>query len=259
MQFLQTMIFDQSKTCLLTAVLMLLCMANSLCGFNLLFAKSSENQQEIQFAKLREAMVHDQIEVRGVKDKAVLAALRKVRRHLFVPESHRHLAYTDQPLPIGEGQTISQPYIVAFMTEALDLKKTDKVLEIGTGSGYQAAVLAELCNSVCTIELIEPLGKRAETVLKSQGYANVHVKVGDGYQGWLAHAPYDAVIVTCSPSHVPQPLKDQLAEGGRMIIPVGQFPDQELILLKKKGGELTQQAILPVLFVPMMDTEGKKY
>ncbi len=242
----------------MAAALILNCMSFIL-SINLLFAQPDENQQEIQYAKLREAMVRDQIEARGVEDRAVLAALKKVKRHLFVPEPQRQMAYSDQPLPIGEGQTISQPYIVAFMTEALSLKKTDKVLEIGTGSGYQAAVLAELCDTVYSIEIIDPLGKRAETVLKIQGYTNVHVKTGDGYKGWLEHAPYDAVIVTCSPSHVPRPLQDQLAEGGRMIIPVGEYPDQELILLKKKGGELTRQAILPVLFVPMMDEEGKKY
>jgi protein-L-isoaspartate(D-aspartate) O-methyltransferase len=226
---------------------------------NLLFAQPNENQQEKEYAKLREEMVHDQIEQRGVKDKAVLDALRKVKRHLFVPEAYRHLSYTDQPLPIGEDQTISQPYIVAFMTEALNLKRTDKVLEVGTGSGYQAAVLAELSDSVYTIEIIEPLGKRAEAVLKSQGYVNVHVKTGDGYKGWVENAPYNAIIVTCSPTHVPKPLKDQLAEGGRMIIPVGEFPSQELILLKMKNGELSQQAVLPVAFVPMINKKGKNY
>jgi protein-L-isoaspartate(D-aspartate) O-methyltransferase len=227
--------------------------------FNLLFAENLENQQEKNYAQLRAAMVRDQIESRGVQNKAVLDALIKVKRHLFVPESQRPLSYTDQPLPIGEGQTISQPFIVAFMTEALGVKKADKVLEIGTGSGYQAAILAELCDSVYTIEIIESLGKRAEAVLKSMGYANIHVKIGDGYKGWQESAPFDAIIVTCSPSHIPKPLQDQLAGGGRMIIPVGGFPAQELILLKKKNGELIQQAILPVAFVPMMDEEGKKY
>jgi protein-L-isoaspartate(D-aspartate) O-methyltransferase len=238
--------------------MVLICIA-SLFLFNLLFAAPSEEPKKDPYAQLREAMVRDQIENRGVKDKALLDALRKVKRHLFVPESHRYLSYTDQPLPIGEGQTISQPYIVAFMTEALGLNKTEKVLEVGTGSGYQAAILAELCNSVYTIEIIESLGKRAEAVLKSLGYANIHVKIGDGYKGWQEPAPFDAIIVTCSPSHIPKPLQDQLAEGGRMIIPVGEFPSQELILLKKKNGKLIQQAILPVAFVPMMDAEGKKY
>jgi protein-L-isoaspartate(D-aspartate) O-methyltransferase len=252
------MISNQSKTYLSAAVLILLCLA-SLCCCGLLFADQLEKQQEEKYTQQKEAMVRDQIEARGITSKTVLGALRKVRRHLFVPEIYRQLAYTDQPLPIGEGQTISQPYIVAFMTETLDLKKTDKILEIGTGSGYQAAVLAELCNLVYTIEIIEPLGKRAASVLKNQGYTNVHVKIGDGYKGWTEYAPYDAIIVTCSPSHIPQPLKDQLAEGGRMIIPVGEFPSQELILLKKKAAELTQQAILPVLFVPMIDADGKNY
>jgi protein-L-isoaspartate(D-aspartate) O-methyltransferase len=249
--------FERVKT-LTAAILILQCMV-LMNSANLLFAQPNENQQEKEYAKLREEMVHDQIEQRGVKDKAVLDALRKVKRHLFVPEAYRHLSYTDQPLPIGEDQTISQPYIVAFMTEALNLKRTDKVLEVGTGSGYQAAVLAELSDSVYTIEIIEPLGKRAEAVLKSQGYVNVHVKTGDGYKGWVENAPYNAIIVTCSPTHVPKPLKDQLAEGGRMIIPVGEFPSQELILLKMKNGELSQQAVLPVAFVPMINKKGKNY
>jgi protein-L-isoaspartate(D-aspartate) O-methyltransferase len=249
---------EASKSYLSAAVLVVIFFA-AICISCLLFADPIEDKNEMIYNQQREAMVRDQIESRGVKSQMVLDAVRKVKRHLFVPEPHRHLSYTDQPLPIGEGQTISQPYIVAFMTEALDPKKTDKVLEIGAGSGYQAAILAELCDVVYTVEIIEPLGKKAQAVLKSLGYANVQVKIGDGYQGWLEHAPYDAIIVTCSPSHIPQPLKDQLAEGGRMIIPVGEFPDQELILLRKKDGILTQQVVLPVLFVPMINKEGKGY
>jgi protein-L-isoaspartate(D-aspartate) O-methyltransferase len=252
-----TLIISQSITGMILLYLALLCFTD--CSIAVGDPQSKEDQQEIKYAQLRETMVHEQIEARGIQNKAVLEALRKVKRHAFVPSFHQDLAYTDQPLPIGEGQTISQPYIVAFMTESLELKKTDKALEIGTGSGYQAAVLAELCSSVYTVEIIESLGKRAAADLKSQGYANVHVKIGDGYKGWSENAPYDAIIVTCSPSHVPKPLQDQLAEDGRMIIPVGDFPAQELVLLKKKAGELTRQAILPVLFVPMMDPEGRKY
>ena len=161
-------------------------------------------------------------------------------------------------LPIGYGQTISQPFIVAFMTEQLQLKRDDRVLEIGTGSGYQAAILAELVAEVYTIEIIEPLAKNAEATLQRLGYKNVHVKAGDGYKGWPEHAPFDAVIVTCAPDHVPQPLVDQLKEGGRMIIPVGGFGDQELYLLEKKNGQLEKRAVLPVRFVPMTGEAAKQ-
>lgn len=207
----------------------------------------------------REQMVRKQIKRRGITDERVLAAFRKVKRHLFVPEKHRDLAYSDQPLPIGHDQTISQPYIVAFMTEALDLEESDKVLEVGTGSGYQAAILAEICREVYTIEIIQPLGASARQLLEELNYTNVHVKIGDGYKGWAAHAPYDAIIVTCSPTHVPEPLKDQLAEGGRMIIPVGKKYAQELVQLRKKEGELVEESVLPVRFVPMVDDGGSRY
>lgn len=203
----------------------------------------------------RERMVERQIERRGVTDTRVLDAMRKVPRHLFVPESDRHLAYGDFPVPIGKGQTISQPYIVAFMTEALRLKPEDRVLEIGTGSGYQAAILAEVAAEVYTVEIIPELGKRAEELLKQLGYGNVHVRIGDGYQGWADNAPYDAVIVTCAPDAVPAALVDQLAEGGRMIIPVGRSGDvQELVLGVKKGGVFEKRDILAVRFVPMVKT-----
>ena len=164
----------------------------------------------------------------------------------------------DYPLPIGHGQTISQPYIVAFMTEQLEPKPTDRVLEIGTGSGYQAAVLAELVAQVYTIEIIEELAQRAAADLKRLGYTNVHVRAGDGYQGWAEAAPFDAIIVTCAPEHVPQPLIDQLKEGGRMIIPVGRVWNQELVLLRKRGGKLEQHAVLPVSFVPMTGEAARK-
>jgi protein-L-isoaspartate(D-aspartate) O-methyltransferase len=175
----------------------------------------------------------------------------RVPRHEFVPADYRALAYDDHPLPIGHGQTISQPFIVAFMTEKLEPKSSDKVLEIGTGSGYQAAVLAELVSKVYTLEIVEPLAHRAEADLKRLGYTNVMVRAGDGYQGWPDAAPFDAVIVTCAPNHVPQPLVDQLKEGGRMIIPVDSAGDQELYVLRKKGGKVEKQAVLPVRFVPM--------
>jgi protein-L-isoaspartate(D-aspartate) O-methyltransferase len=199
----------------------------------------------------RQRMVQEQLMPRGVHDERVLAAISKVPREEFVPQDSRAASYTDQPLPIGYGQTISQPYIVAFMTEQLHPSSSDRVLEIGTGSGYQAAVLAELVAEVYTIEIIEPLAKTAEATLQRLGYKNVRVKVGDGYKGWPEHGPFDAITVTCAPDHVPQPLIDQLKEGGRMIIPVGSFGDQELYLLEKKNGELQRRGVLPVRFVPM--------
>ena len=186
------------------------------------------------YPEQRKKMVEEQIMSRGILDQKVLNALLKVERHLFVPNTIRTFAYSDQALPIGEGQTISQPYIVAYMTYALKLKKSDKILEIGTGSGYQAAILGELCNKVYTIEINETLGNRSKKLLKKIGYKNIEVKVGDGYKGWKEHAPFDAIIVTCAPTHIPEPLKEQLAEGGKMIIPVGGRGFQRLILLRKK-------------------------
>ncbi|HMA86647.1 MAG TPA: protein-L-isoaspartate(D-aspartate) O-methyltransferase [Desulfosalsimonadaceae bacterium] len=207
----------------------------------------------------REQMVRKQLRQRGISDEQLLKAFREVKRHLFVPDNYQDLAYSDQPLPIGYDQTISQPYIVAFMTEALDLKETDRVLEVGTGSGYQAAILAEICRAVYTIEIIPSLGETARQLLNDLDYTNVHVKIGDGYEGWAAHAPYDAIIVTCSPTHVPKPLKEQLTDGGRMIIPVGKKYAQELVRLRKKEGELVEESVLPVRFVPMVDDDGKRY
>jgi protein-L-isoaspartate(D-aspartate) O-methyltransferase len=203
------------------------------------------------FAAERQLMVQQQLMGRGVHEERVLAAMAKVPREEFVPPDSRDASYEDGPLQIGYRQTISQPYIVAFMTEQLRPKLSDRVLEIGTGSGYQAAVLAELVADVYTIEIVEPLAKSAEATLQRLGYKNVHVKAGDGYKGWPEHAPFDAITVTCAPDHVPQPLIDQLKEGGRMIIPVGSFGDQELYLLEKKNGELQRRAVLPVRFVPM--------
>lgn len=207
----------------------------------------------------REQMVVHQIKRRGIKDPKIINAFLKVERHRFVPKRYLANAYEDRPLPIGEGQTISQPYIVAFMTDVLNLSRSDKVLEIGTGSGYQAAILGELSDNVFTIEINEPLGKRADKLLKELGYTNVKVKIGDGYKGWQEHAPYDAIIVTCAPSHVPAPLKEQLKEGGRMIIPVGGRFNQSLVLLRKIDNALEEENVLPVLFVPMVDPTGKKY
>lgn len=197
-------------------------------------------------------MVESQIILRGIKDKKVIEAMLKVERHLFVPQDLRDFAYEDRPLPIGEGQTISQPYIVALMTEVLNLKPTDKVLEIGTGSGYQAAILAEIAKEVYTIEIIESLGKRAEKLLKELGYKNIKVKIGDGYLGWEEFSPFDCIIVTCAPDHIPQPLIDQLVEGGRMVIPVGERFYQELVLIEKREGKIEKKGIIPVLFVPMI-------
>jgi protein-L-isoaspartate(D-aspartate) O-methyltransferase len=179
-----------------------------------------------------------------------------VPRHEFVPESLRKFAYWDEPLPIGYGQTISQPFIVAFMTEQLNPKPTDRVLEIGTGSGYQAAILSRLVAEVYTIEIIEPLAKRAEADLRRLGFLNVKVLAGDGYKGWPEYAPFDSVIVTCAPDHIPQALIDQLQDDGRMIIPVGALGDQKLYLLRKHGAKIEQQAVLPVFFVPMTRKPG---
>lgn len=218
-----------------------------------------EDKDLAGFAKKHERMVRDQIEARGIKDRKVLKALRKVERHKFVPKQYQDEAYNDYPLPIGEGQTISQPYIVGLMTAALDLKGTETVLEIGTGSGYQAAILGEICKHVYTIEIVEVLGKRSQRLLSELGYKNIMVKVGDGYKGWEEKSPFDAIIVTCAPSHIPKPLEDQLAEGGRMIIPVGESFSQRLVLLIKKQGKITQKAIIPVRFVPMMKKGGEKY
>ncbi len=212
----------------------------------------AKNSQDPDYYQLRQKMVNEQIMARGVRTESVIKAMQKVERHLFVPEQYRNFAYSDRPLPIGEGQTISQPYIVALMTELLDLKKSDKVLEIGTGSGYQAAILDEICDSVYTIEIIPSLGKQAQALLRELGYHNIHCKIGDGYLGWPEHAPYDGIIVTCAPSKIPQPLKEQLAEGGRMVIPVGATYTQELVLVTKTKGKLIQKSVIPVRFVPML-------
>ena len=203
-----------------------------------------------QFAQQRERMVAEQLAGRDIRDPRVLDAMRKVPRHQFVPASMRDRAYQDSPLPIGRDQTISQPYIVAYMTQALELRPTHKVLEIGTGSGYQAAVLGELAAHVYTIEIVGELATRATKALADAGYQNVQVRHGDGYAGWPEHAPFDAIMVTAAPDHVPEPLIRQLAAGGRMIIPVGtQF--QELRLIQKTEKGLVERSTIPVRFVPL--------
>ncbi len=214
---------------------------------------------EDAFALARQRMVAEQLTGpgRGITNPLVRAAMRKVPRHEFVPEALRPQAYRDGPLPIGHDQTISQPFVVAFMTEQLDPKPTDRILEIGTGSGYQAAVLSELVAKVCTIEIIDDLAKRAAADLKRLGYTNVYVRTGDGYKGWPEAAPFDAIIVTCAPEKVPPPLIEQLRDGGRMIVPVGPTGAQELILLRKQGVKLERREVLPVRFVPMTGQSQK--
>ena len=199
---------------------------------------------------LRERMVLQQIEPRGVKDPEVLAAMRAVPRHRFVPEDYREAAYNDSPLPIGENQTISQPYIVALMSELLEVEAGDKVLEIGTGSGYQAAILAEMGVEVFTVEIRQKLCERAAATLGELGYDNAHVRCGDGYGGWPEEAPFAAIIVTAAPDRIPEPLVDQLAEGARMVIPLGDFY-QQLMVIRKTDDGVEERSVIPVRFVPM--------
>jgi protein-L-isoaspartate(D-aspartate) O-methyltransferase len=200
----------------------------------------------------RMSMVDRQIQRRGVTDEDVLAAMENVPRHEFVPPQYQSQAYSDHPLPIGHGQTISQPYIVALMTELLQLQSTDRVLEVGTGSGYQAAILAEIVAEVYTIEIVEPLAAEAQERLQRLGYANVHTLHGDGYYGWAEHAPYDAIIVTAAPDHIPQPLVQQLTDGGKLVIPVGPPGGyQTLWELTKQGDEIKKRNVTGVLFVPL--------
>jgi protein-L-isoaspartate(D-aspartate) O-methyltransferase len=205
--------------------------------------------ERMQF--LREKMARDDIAAGGVTDPRVLESMRTTPRHEFVPPPQRHLAYVDMALPIGEKQTISGPFVVAYMTERLEPRATDRVLEIGTGSGYQAAVLSPLVKTVYSIEINKPLGEKAARILARLGYKNVITKIGDGFQGWAEHAPFDKIIVTCSPEEIPEPLVEQLAEGGRMVIPVGERYDQMLVLLTKRGGEMVRESLVPSLFVPM--------
>ena len=196
-------------------------------------------------------MVQRHLVERGIKNPRVLDAFRTVPRHRFLPPETRRQAYDDESIPIGEGQTITPPYDVAFMTEALDPKPTDKVYEVGTGSGYQAAILSRLVKDVYSVEIHEPLSKRATEVLKDLGYTNIHTRVGDGYAGWPEAAPFDAIIVTCAPRRSPRPLVEQLKEGGRMVIPLGDRFNQIVYLMIKKDGKLITKELRPTLFVPM--------
>jgi protein-L-isoaspartate(D-aspartate) O-methyltransferase len=202
------------------------------------------------FTRAREQMVESQIEARGVRDPRTLAAMRKVPRHLFVPPAQAGQAYADHPLPIGHGQTISQPYIVAFMTEALGLAGGETVLEVGTGSGYQAAVLAQIAARVHTIEIVAPLAEEAARLLNRLGHANVEVRAGDGYLGWPEAAPFDAIMVTAAAPRIPEPLKAQLKDGGRLVLPVGD-EWQELVVVTRRGDRFEERQVLPVRFVPM--------
>ncbi len=203
-----------------------------------------------QFEQQRRQMVKYQLRDRGLKDERVLAAMSKVPRHQFVDSSWRDLAYSDRPLPIGHNQTISQPYIVAYMTEAAEISSEAKVLEIGTGCGYQAAILGEIAKEVYSIEIIPQLAERARRTLSQLGYENIEVKTGDGYQGWAEHAPYDAIIVTAAPEEIPEPLIEQLAINGKMVIPVGTWY-QDIIVLTKTENRIVEEKTIPVRFVPM--------
>jgi len=210
------------------------------------------NQQpKDMYEKYRMAMVNNQIIARGITDISTINAMKKVPRHLFVPDDCLDIAYYDSPLPIGHGQTISQPYIVAYMTEVLKPAKGKKALEIGTGSGYQAAILAEIVDTVYSIEILPELAMQAKTRIENLGYTNIFIKPGDGYNGWPDRAPFDMIIVTAAPDHIPQPLIDQLADGGRMVIPVGRPSSvQSLILLTKRNGEIKKETLTLVRFVP---------
>jgi protein-L-isoaspartate(D-aspartate) O-methyltransferase len=209
-----------------------------------------------KYRKDRDEMVTQQIARRGIRNERVLEAMRKVPRERFVRDSDRNLAFYDGPLSIGCGQTISQPYIVAYMTDMLELGAGDRVLEIGTGSGYQTAVLAEIASEVYTVEIVEQLGSRARAILEELGYSNIRYRIGDGYDGWAEEAPFDAIIVTAAPPKLPDRLVAQLADGGRISVPVGRY-DQLLVRITRRGEEIEEETMLPVRFVPM--TGGKEH
>lgn len=227
--------------------------SRALCGFFVFLAACSDAKPPVSadLTAQRHQMVESQIAARGITDPATLEAMRAVPRHEFLPMRLRDEAYMDYPLPIGHGQTISQPFIVAFMTEAIRPKPGEKILEIGAGSGYQAAILAQMGVDVYTVEIVEPLAEMARQTLERLGYENAHVLHADGFRGWPEHAPFDAIIVTCAPDQIPPDLVAQLKDGGRMIIPVGGGMNQELLLLRKEGGKIEKQSVLPVRFVPM--------
>ncbi len=207
---------------------------------------------------MRTEMVYSQIVSRGITNTTVIEAFSTVPRHLFVPFDLQQFAYDDRPLPIGYNQTISQPYVVAYMTEQLRLSPDDKVLEVGTGSGYQAAILAEVVKDVYTIEIVKALGKQAASTLRELGYDNVHCKVGDGYHGWAEHQPYDAIMLTAAPEDIPTPLVEQLKEGGHLIAPIKTFQHQYLMLYTKKNGKLKSKQLIGVRFVPFTREDDKQ-
>ena len=211
-----------------------------------------------EYQAARRRMLDRDLAARDIRDKTVLQAMGKVPRHEFVPRDLRHAAYADHPLPIGHDQTISQPYIVALMTQMAGAKKGSRALDIGTGSGYQAAVLAEICKDVCSIEIVEPLAKEATKRLATLGYKNITVRHGDGYQGWPEKGPFDVIIVAAAPDHVPQPLVDQLAPGGKLVIPVGDYFQELLLIERDKDGKVHRQAGIPVRFVPMTGKASRR-
>lgn len=243
----------QTKRPHLTLLVLLLLAAFFTCQ-----SKEQDRISRSDETRQRRQMVQNQIISRGVSHPEVVAAMLKVARHRFIPAHYRHFAYSDHPVPIGEGQTISQPYIVALMTQLTEPDSNDRVLEIGTGSGYQAAVLAEIVDSVYTIEIFASLAAKARKTLAELGYRNIRFKVGDGYQGWSEYAPFDAIIVTCAPSHIPEAFQEQLKEDGRLIIPVGKNY-QYLVQYTKRDGRLVPLNRLPVRFVPMIDSSGTRY
>ncbi len=223
----------------------------------MLFIASTGFAQD--YEAMRNEMIDQQLKARGINDYQVLNAMQAVERHKYVPDELQQRAYGDHPLPIGHQQTISQPYIVALMTQLLEPSERKKILEIGTGSGYQAAVLGELFGEVYSIEIIQELAERSADILKQEGYNNVHVKHGDGFSGWPEHAPFDGIIVTCSPEDVPEPLKEQLALGGKIIIPVGTRTTQTLVVLTKQPDGFKKESITAVRFVPMVDEKGERH
>jgi protein-L-isoaspartate(D-aspartate) O-methyltransferase len=231
----------------MAALVLVACMVAGLGGCG---SPQKTGLSEDQYAAARERMVRNQLESRDIRDAKVLAAMREVPRHKFVPPEIVDSAYDDNALPLALGQTVSQPYIVAFMTQALELEGNERVLEVGTGSGYQAAILAEIVPEVYTVEILPALTERARRTLGGLGYKNIRFRTGDGYEGWPEAAPFDAIVVTAAPDHIPAPLVEQLKPGGRMIIPLGRF-EQELIVIEKTRSGITRRSTIPVRFVPM--------